>query len=285
VDDAAGLDLRAASVAVARALAEDLGGEQEGDLSGRAFSGVPARGRIVAEQDLVLAGLPVAREAFVQVDPAARVETPAADGERVAAGTVVLTVEAGGDALLAAERVALNFLQRLSGIATLTRSYADAVAGTRAAIYDTRKTTPGLRVLEKYAVRLGGGRNHRMGLFDQVMVKDNHIALAGGITAAVARAREGLPEGCLVEVEVTSLAELDEALGLEVDVIMLDNFHPDDLKAAVARVAGRVRLEASGGVDLDTVRAIAGTGVDIISVGRLTHSAPAADLSMDIFPA
>jgi nicotinate-nucleotide pyrophosphorylase (carboxylating) len=284
VDDAAGLDPRAASVAVARALAEDLGGEPEGDLSGRAFANVPARGRIVAEQNLVVAGLPVAREAFVQVDPVARVETPVADGERVAAGTVVLTVEAGGGALLAAERVALNFLQRLSGIATLTRSYADAVAGTRAAIYDTRKTTPGLRVLEKYAVRAGGGRNHRMGLFDQVMIKDNHIALAGSITAAVARAREGLPEEYPVEVEVTNLAELDEALGLEVDVIMLDNFRPDDLKSAVARVAGRVRLEASGGMSLDTVRAVAETGVDIISVGRLTHSAPAVDLSMDIFP-
>jgi nicotinate-nucleotide pyrophosphorylase (carboxylating) len=269
-------------VAIARALAEDLG---TGDLSGRGFADVPARGRIVAEADLVVAGLPVAREVFVQVDPDVRVETPVEDGARVAPGTVVLTVEGPGSSLLAAERVALNFLQRLSGVATLTRAYVDAVAGTRAAVYDTRKTTPGLRALEKYAVRMGGGRNHRMGLFDQVLVKDNHVALGRGLAAAVARAREGLAEGIPVEVEVTNLVELEEALGLEVDMIMLDNFRLDDLREAVKRVGGRVRLEASGGVNLDTARAIAEAGVDIISVGRLTHSAPAAELSMDILPA
>lgn len=272
-------DPRAVSVAVARALAEDLGA---GDLSGRHFADLDARGRIVAEADLVVAGVGVAREAFVQVDPDLRVTLPVADGTRVAAGTEVLGVAGAADALLAAERVALNFLQRLSGIATLTRTYVEAVAGTRAAIHDTRKTTPGLRALEKYAVRAGGGRNHRMGLFDQVLVKDNHVALAGGIEPALERARRDLPEGTVVEVEVTSLAELDQALGLAPDVIMLDNFGLDDLKEAVRRVQGRVRLEASGGVDLRTVRAVAEAGVDIISVGRLTHSAPAADLSMDI---
>jgi nicotinate-nucleotide pyrophosphorylase (carboxylating) len=273
------LDLRALSVAVARALAEDIGA---GDLSGRNFLDVPARGVIVAEADLVVCGLPAAQAAFLQVDPDVRLELPVADGARVGPGTEVLRVTGPGDSLLAAERVALNFVQRLSGVATLTHQYVDAVAGTRAAIYDTRKTTPGLRVLEKYAVVTGGGRNHRMGLYDQVLIKDNHVALAGGIAAAVERARRDLPEGTRVEVEVTSFAELDEALGLEPDVIMLDNFGPADLKEAVRRVNGRVPLEASGGVGLDTVRAIAEAGVDIISVGRLTHSAPAAELSMDI---
>lgn len=265
--------------AVARALAEDVGA---GDLTGRALADVPARGRIVAEAPLVVAGLPIAEAVFRQVEPACVVTPQVAEGARALRGSLLLTVDGTGAGLLAAERVALNFVQRLSGIATLTRAYVDAVAGTRAAVCDTRKTTPGLRALEKYAVRVGGGRNHRMGLYDQVLVKDNHVALAGGVTAAVERARRGLPEGVRVEVEVTSLAELDEALALGVDQIMLDNFSPEDLKAAVARVAGRVPLEASGGVDLAGVRAIAEAGVDIISVGRLTHSAPAAEMSMDI---
>jgi nicotinate-nucleotide pyrophosphorylase (carboxylating) len=265
--------------AVARALAEDLG---PGDLSGRNLADVPARGRIVAEAELVVAGLPLAEATFRQVDPGVVVTMPVADGDRVAPGTVLLEVMGTGAGLLAAERVALNFLQRLSGIATLTRAYADAVAGTKAHIYDTRKTTPGLRVFEKYAVRAGGGRNHRMGLFDMVLVKDNHVALAGGVAAAVEQARKDLPAGTRVEVEVTSLAELAQALALNVDVVMLDNFALPDLKEAVRRAGGRVRLEASGGVSLETVRAIALAGVDIISVGRLTHSAPAAEMSMDI---
>jgi nicotinate-nucleotide pyrophosphorylase (carboxylating) len=272
-------DPDAVIAAVARALAEDLG---PGDLSGRNLADVPARGRIVAEAPLVVAGLPLAETTFRQVDPATVVTAPVADGDRVAPGTVLLEVAGTGAGLLAAERVALNFLQRLSGIATLTRAYADAVAGTKAHVYDTRKTTPGLRELEKYAVRAGGGRNHRMGLYDMVLVKDNHVALAGGVAAAVERARKGLPEGVRVEVEVTSLAELAQALALNVDVVMLDNFALPDLKEAVRRAGGRVRLEASGGVSLETVRAIAEAGVDIISVGRLTHSAPAAEMSMDI---
>jgi nicotinate-nucleotide pyrophosphorylase (carboxylating) len=265
--------------AVARALAEDLG---PGDLSGRNLADVPARGRIVAEAELVVAGLPLAEATFRQVDPGVVVTMPVADGDRVAPGTVLLEVMGTGAGLLAAERVALNFLQRLSGIATLTRAYADAVAGTKAHVYDTRKTTPGLRALEKYAVRAGGGRNHRMGLYDMVLVKDNHVALAGGVAAAVERARKDLPAGTRVEVEVTSLAELAQALALNVDVVMLDNFALPDLKEAVRRAGGRVMLEASGGVSLETVRAIALAGVDIISVGRLTHSAPAAEMSMDI---
>jgi nicotinate-nucleotide pyrophosphorylase (carboxylating) len=267
--------------AVARALEEDLG---SGDLSGRNLADVPARGRIVAEADLVVAGLPLAEAAFRQVDPAAVVTLHAADGDRVAPGAVLLEIDGTGAGLLAAERVALNFLQRLSGIATLTWTYVEAAAGTKAHIYDTRKTTPGLRVLEKYAVRCGGGRNHRMGLFDMVLVKDNHVALAGGVTAAVARARRDLPAGVRVEVEVevTSLAELDEALSLDVDVVMLDNFALSELEEAVTRASGRVVLEASGGVSLETVRAVALAGVDIISIGRLTHSAPAAEMSMDI---
>jgi len=272
-------DPDAVIAAVGRALEEDLG---SGDLSGRNLADIPARGRVVAEADLVVAGLALAEAAFRQVDPAAVVTLHVADGDRVAPGAVLLEVDGTGAGLLAAERVALNFLQRLSGIATLTWAYAEAVAGTKAHIYDTRKTTPGLRALEKYAVRLGGGRNHRMGLFDMVLVKDNHVTLAGGVRAAVERARGNLPQGTPVEVEVTSLAELDEALALDVDVVMLDNFALPELAEAVQRVAGRVKLEASGGVSLETVRAIALAGVDIISVGRLTHSAPAAEMSMDI---
>jgi len=277
--DLAPPDPDAVIAAVARALAEDLG---PGDLSGRNLADVPARGRIVAEADLVVAGLPLAEATFRQVDPGVVVTPRVADGDRVTAGTVLLEVLGTGAGLLAAERVALNFLQRLSGIATLARRYADAVAGTKAHVYDTRKTTPGLRVLEKYAVRAGGGRNHRMGLYDMVLVKDNHVALAGGVAAAVERARKDLPAGTRVEVEVTNLAELAQALALNVDVIMLDNFGLPDLKEAVRRAGGRVKLEASGGVSLETVRAIALAGVDIISVGRLTHSAPAAEMSMDI---
>jgi len=190
-------------------------------------------------------------------------------------------VEANARALLSAERVALNLLSRLSGVATLTRAYVDAVAGTGAVITDTRKTTPGLRALEKYAVRCGGGVNHRFGLDDAILIKDNHVAAAGGIGPAIRRARAAAGHLVKIEAEVDSLAQLDDALAEAPDVVMLDNFSLADLTAAVARAKGRVTLEASGGVTLETVRAIAETGVDVISVGALTHSAPVLDIGLD----
>jgi nicotinate-nucleotide pyrophosphorylase (carboxylating) len=186
--------------------------------------------------------------------------------------------------MLGAERVALNFLGRLSGIATLTRAYVDAVAGTRAAIADTRKTTPGLRALEKYAVRCGGGRNHRVGLFDAILIKDNHIVAAGGLASAIERARQTAGHMVKIEVEVDTLDQLRDALGYRIDAVLLDNMAPAMLREAVTIVGGRVLLEASGGVSLDTVRAIAETGVDLISVGALTHSAPVLDLGLDMGP-
>ncbi|MFQ5508622.1 MAG: carboxylating nicotinate-nucleotide diphosphorylase [Leptospirillia bacterium] len=267
---------------VAQALAEDIG---SGDITGGGFTDLAATGRVVAEEDVVVAGLEVAREVFHQVDPKVVFETAVADGDAVADGGVLFTVAGTGAALLAAERVALNFIQRLTGIATLTRRYVARVEGTGCAIADTRKTTPHLRELEKYAVRMGGGKNHRMGLFDAVLIKDNHIELAGSMENAVARARALAGEGKKIEVETSNLAEVEQALALSADIIMLDNFDLPGMKKAVALIAGRALVEASGGVNLDSVRPIAETGVDIISVGRLTHSAPAAELSMDIFPA
>jgi nicotinate-nucleotide pyrophosphorylase (carboxylating) len=268
---------------VRRALDEDLG--PSGDVTSR-FS-IPAEARasarIVAKESGVIAGLPVAKAVFATVDNAIRFQEIVHEGGRVEAGSEVARLEGPSRALLAAERTALNFLQRLSGIATLTRRFVDAVEGTGATILDTRKTTPGLRQLEKYAVRVGGGRNHRFGLYDMILLKENHIAAAGGLREAVERCRKGLAqEGghVEIEVEVRSLAELDEALEMQVDRIMLDNFPLQDLRRAVEMTAGRVPLEASGGVRLENVRAIAETGVAYISVGALTHSAPALDLSM-----
>jgi nicotinate-nucleotide pyrophosphorylase (carboxylating) len=199
----------------------------------------------------------------------------------VAAGAELARVEADARALLGAERVALNLLGRLSGVATLTAAYVAAVAGTGAVIVDTRKTTPGLRALEKYAVRRGGGANHRFGLHDAVLIKDNHVAACGGVGEAVRRARAGVGHMVRIEVEIDRLDQLDEALGEGPDIVMLDNFTVADLAAAVRRTAGRARLEASGGVGLDTVAAIAATGVDLISVGALTHSAPILDIGLD----
>jgi len=264
---------------VARALIEDVG---VGDVTGGAFADVSASGRIVAEAPIVVAGIPAAREVFYQVDPEVTFDARLADGAAAANGEVLLTVDGNGSALLAAERVALNLLQRLSGVATLTRAYVQAVAGTGCMIADTRKTTPGLRMLEKYAVRMGGGRNHRMGLADGVLIKENHIALAGSLAEAVRRVRERAGHSLRVEVETTHLGEVDEALKARADIIMLDNFGLADTKKAVAHIAGRAIVEASGGIHLDNVRAVAETGVNVISIGRLTHSAPAAEISMDI---
>ncbi|MFN3287255.1 MAG: carboxylating nicotinate-nucleotide diphosphorylase [Sphingomonadaceae bacterium] len=261
------------------AFAEDLG--EAGDVTSAATIPAGARLRAVmaARQELALAGLPIAQAAFRRLDPAARITARAADGERLSAGAVLLEVEGNARALLAAERTALNFVQHLSGIATLTAAYADAIAGTGATLLDTRKTIPGLRALAKYAVRMGGGANHRMGLFDAILIKDNHVAVAGGVAQAVAAARAAstLP----VQVEVDRLDQIAPALAAGADRLLLDNMPPPMLREAVARVAGRVPTEASGGVTLQTIRAIAETGVTFISVGRLTQGAPAVDIGLD----
>jgi nicotinate-nucleotide pyrophosphorylase (carboxylating) len=240
-----------------------------------------SRCRIVARQRGVIAGIPLAREAFRQRDPKSSVRATIRDGQLVDAGTDVMFVTASPRGLLSAERVALNYLQRLSGIATITRQFVDAVAGTNARILDTRKNTPGWRILEKYAVRAGGGMNHRMDLGAAVLIKDNHLAaLDGDVAMAVQRARELAP-GKPIEVECDRIDQVSRALEAGAEIIMLDNMTPAKLREAVTLVDGRAVTEASGGVRLDTVRAIAETGVDWISVGALTHSAKALDLGLD----
>jgi len=266
---------------VRAALAEDLG--RAGDVTAQAC--VPADARLSAafasRKAGVVSGLDCARLALAELDPMATFEPLAFDGETVQAGARLARVEANARALLSAERTGLNLLGRLSGIATLTRAYVDAVAGTGARIVDTRKTTPGLRALEKYAVRCGGGVNHRFGLDDAILIKDNHIAACGSVGEAVRRAKAFAGHLMKVEVEVDGLHQLDEALQHGPDVVMLDNFSLGDLKEAVRRTRGRAVLEASGGVNLDTVRAIAETGVEVISVGALTHSVGVLDIGLD----
>ena len=238
-----------------------------------------------AREPLVVAGLGFAEAAFRQLAPAVRIKKPVRDGQRVRAGTGLLLVSGPARAILSAERVALNFVQRLSGVATLTAQFTHAVRGTKTQILDTRKTTPGWRRFEKYAVACGGGRNHRFGLYDLVLIKDNHLAALrqakpNAITAAVARARKKFPK-LKVEVEADTLAQVVQAVAAGADIILLDNMTPAQLRRAVKRVAGRAQTEASGGVTLKTVRAIAQTGVDFISVGALTHSARAVDIGLD----
>lgn len=263
------------------ALAEDLG--RAGDVTSQAC--IPAEARLsavfAARKPGVVAGLACIRLAIAELDPCAEVRLLAADSEQVSAGGQLAWVEGNARALLSAERTALNLLGRLCGIATLTRTYVQAVAGTGARIVDTRKTTPGLRALEKYAVRCGGGVNHRFGLDDAILIKDNHVAACGSVGEALRRAAAAAGHLMKVEVEVDSLEQLDEALAGAPDVILLDNFSLVDLAEAVRRTAGRVTLEASGGVTLETVRAIAETGVDVISVGALTHSASVLDIGLD----
>jgi nicotinate-nucleotide pyrophosphorylase (carboxylating) len=235
---------------------------------------------LLAKSALVVAGLPVAAAAFELVDAATVVMPRVGDGTACEAGTVIGEVQGAARALLTAERVALNFLQRLSGVATITRRFVDA-SGGRITVLDTRKTTPTLRALEKYAVRVGGGRNHRFGLYDAFLVKDNHIRVAGGIAAAVERARRFRP-GLAVEVEAQSLEQVDEALAARVDILLVDNMPLHEVREAVARARGRAKVEISGGVTLDRISALARTGADFVSVGALTHSAPAADISLEI---
>jgi nicotinate-nucleotide pyrophosphorylase (carboxylating) len=266
---------------IVRALAEDIGsGDHTSDWI--LDPGLVLAGDIYVKQPGVIAGLDVAALVFATVDTEIAFEPLISDGDRVSRGTVAARVRGPARSILTAERTALNFLQRMSGIATATRRFVDAAAGTRAVILDTRKTCPGLRLLDKWAVRLGGGQNHRTGLYDMILIKDNHIAAAGGITAAVEKARSHNALDLEIEVEVTTLAELDEALGLDVHRIMLDNMGIEEIREAVRRAGGRVKLEVSGGVDLTSVVEIAATGVDYISVGALTHSPQALDISLDL---
>ncbi|HEX7348342.1 MAG TPA: carboxylating nicotinate-nucleotide diphosphorylase [Rhodanobacteraceae bacterium] len=262
---------------VARSLAEDIG---SGDVTAALIDATAAaHAHILCRDDAVLAGNPWVDACFQQLDPQSNVAWHYADGDRIAAGTVLCEITGNARALVAGERNALNFLQTLSGTATVTRRYVDAVVGTRTKILDTRKTLPGLRVAQKYAVRCGGGYNHRMGLYDAILIKENHIAAAGGIAHAIAAARAAHPE-VLLECEVESLAELRDAIDAAADRILLDEFSDGMLRDAVALTAGRVPLEVSGSVNLERVRAIAETGVDFISIGALTKHVHAVDLSM-----
>lgn len=244
-----------------------------------------ARARMVAREPLVVAGLLLAETTFREVAPTLQITSEIRDGDRRDAGQTLLTVSGTARGILTAERVALNFVQRLSGVATLTAQFVTAIEHTRARILDTRKTTPGLRRLEKYAVCCGGGQNHRFGLYDRVLIKDNHLAALADarpnpIAAAVKRARSAYPE-LIVEVETDTLEQVNDAIAAGADIILLDNMTPQELKEAVRRVAGQAQTEASGGVNLQTVRSIAATGVDFISVGAITHSARAVDIALD----
>jgi nicotinate-nucleotide pyrophosphorylase (carboxylating) len=266
---------------VRRALAEDVG---TGDVTtaGTVVPGQRAIGTLLVKSRCVLAGLDIAAETFRQLDPGVRFTTFTRDGDHCDAGTVAAQVRGLAAPMLTAERTALNFVQRLSGIATLTRRFVDATAGG-ITVLDTRKTTPTLRALEKYAVRAGGGMNHRDGLADGILIKDNHIRLAGGVPQAVARMKAAgatMP----VEVEAQSLADVDAAIAAGADIILLDNLPLDAVREAVRRIAGRARTEISGGVTLERIADLAGTGADSVSIGALTHSAPAADLSLEIEP-
>ena len=239
-----------------------------------------ARAELIAKEDFTLAGIDVAAEVFRTLDPDVNFEKIHTDGQSVRNGEVIAWLKGKASILLQGERVALNLLQRMSGIASLTAEYVAEVAGTGAIIVDTRKTVPGLRALDKYSVRMGGGRNHRIGLFDGVLIKENHIAAAGGISAAIERAKKQLPHTLKIEVETCDLAEVEEALQAGADIIMLDNMNLDEMRQGVELVAGKALVEASGGVSLERVRDIAETGVNIISVGALTHSVAAVDISM-----
>jgi nicotinate-nucleotide pyrophosphorylase (carboxylating) len=282
-DRATGLPASYTLPIVDLALAEDIG---SGDVTSRSTVSADANARAVmrVKQAGVISGLTVAQMVFARVDAALECAPLIADGTQVEPGTQVAEISGTARSILLGERVALNFIQRLSGVATLTQRYVSAVWGTRARIVDTRKTTPGMRVLEKLAVQAGGGHNHRFGLSDGVLIKDNHLAAIGGSTpvaVAVARARQLAPHTLKIEVEVTSLDEVRNAMDAGADIIMLDNMSIDDMARAVGIVAGHALIEASGGITLDNVKEVANTGVDFISIGALTHSAPSLDISLD----
>jgi len=263
---------------VRQALAEDVG---RGDLTaGLIPQNRPARAQVIARESAVLCGTAWFDEVFRQLDARVRVEWNARDGDSVRENQVLCALEGPARAILTGERTALNFLQTLSGTATVTRRYVEAVRGTKAAVLDTRKTLPGLRTAQKYAVRCGGGQNHRMGLYDAILIKENHIAAAGSVAAAIAAARSGAPAGTRVEVEVEDIAQLNEALDAGAERLLLDNFSLKRLREAVQAASGRARLEASGGITLDNIRAVAETGVNCISIGALTKHVRAVDLSL-----
>ena len=265
---------------VSRTLAEDLG--EKGDVTSAAT--IPAEARFTAlmncREPIVVAGIAIAEAFFRRLDGEVTIGTEVADGDRLESGAFLMRLEGGARAMLTAERSALNTLQHLSGIATLTRRYVDAIAGTGAILLDTRKTIPGLRLVEKYAARMGGAENHRLRLDDGLLIKDNHVAVAGGVEEAVRRARAA-GTGLQIQVEVDRIEQIEPALEAGAQRLLLDNMAPPTLREAVALVAGRVPLEASGGVNLETIRTIAETGVDYISVGRITQSAPAVDIGLD----
>jgi nicotinate-nucleotide pyrophosphorylase (carboxylating) len=265
---------------VQRGLAEDLG--SRGDVTSAATIAADARftAEMNARQLMVVAGIEIAAAFFRKLDPAVEIELLAEDGQRAEHGTTLMRLAGNARALLTAERCALNTLQHLSGIATMTRQYVDAIAGTGAVLLDTRKTIPGLRVLEKYATRMGGAQNHRMRLDDGVLIKDNHVAVCGGVAEAVRRAKAA-NTGLQIQVEVDRIDQIEPALAAGADRLLLDNMDPAMLRQAVGIVDGRVPLEASGGVTLETIRSIAETGVDFISLGRITQSAPAVDIGLD----
>jgi nicotinate-nucleotide pyrophosphorylase (carboxylating) len=268
--------------AIDRALLEDT---SSGDVTTEAIISAASRGiaRAVAKQPLVVCGGDVFARVFYRLDPGVRVERRIADGARAEPGDVLFVVEGSTRSILTGERTALNFVQRMSGVATLTARFVAAVpAGEKLAILDTRKTTPGLRAFERYAVRTGGGKNHRNDLGAMVLVKDNHVAAAGGVRAAVELARNHVSHALRIEVEVTSFAELEEALAARADVVMLDNFRPEDVAEAVRRVKGRAIVEVSGRITLERVAELARAGVDAVSIGALTHSAPSADISLEL---
>jgi len=266
---------------IAASLAEDVG---NGDITTEATvpKGVRGHALIVAKEEIVVAGLPVAAEVFRAVDPSLHFEAVAGEGEVMSAGATLAGLSGPLASILTGERIALNFLQRLSGIATLTRAFVRQVEGSDVTLLDTRKTTPCHRALERYAVHVGGGVNHRFGLFDGILIKDNHIDAVGGIAEAVNMARKMAPAGMKVEVEVRDMDEVEEAVACGADIIMLDNMNLREMKRAVKEIGGRALVEASGGVTLRRVAAIAGTGVDFISIGSLTHSARAVDISLKV---
>lgn len=273
---------RAARRVVARALTEDLAGDQDVTSALTVPAGTTGRALLVAREDGVLAGLDLVREVCSQVDHRLVVHLRQFDGDAVTAGTVVAELTGPLRTLLTAERTALNLVCHLSGVATRTRAFAEVLEGTDCVVRDTRKTTPGLRLLEKHAVECGGGANHRIGLYDAVLVKDNHVAAAGSVTAAASAALAGAPEGVHVQVEVTTMDEAEEALAVGVTDLLLDNFTPDELRAAIEQIDGRAAVEASGGITLATARAFAEAGADRLAVGALTHSAPSLDLALDV---
>lgn len=277
------IDMIDARRVILAALSEDVGGNdlEAGDIT--STSVIPAdlrfKGVMQARHAMVISGLPVAAEAFRMVVPEARFAARVSDGQKVAAGTVLAEIEGPARGLLTAERTALNLLQLMSGIATVTAQYAEKITGTGCTLLDTRKTIPGLRKLSKYATLCGGAKNHRMGLYDGVLIKDNHIAVCGGVGPAVRAAKSaGHPN---IEAECDTLEQVAEAVEAGADIVLLDNMGPDILRQAVALVGGRCKTEASGGVTLETIRAIAETGVDFVSVGRITQSAPAVDIGLD----